>query len=139
MNIGRIAAYAAVIACAGVCSAAVEPGENIVLNGAFEADQASSPPFWNVGKPEKVSWKPSGGPDGKPYMSISSDEADSAETTIRQYGLRLENTYDRNANTYTSILWANGITAEATGTYRCVITDATGVNKTSAQATVTVN
>ena len=88
-NIGRIAAYAAVIACAGVCHAAVEPGENIVLNGAFEADQASSPPFWNVGKPEKVSWKPSGGPDGKPYMSISSDERDSAETTIRQYGLRL--------------------------------------------------
>jgi hypothetical protein len=89
MNIRRIAAYAAVIACVGACHAAVEPTENIVLNGAFEADQASSPPFWNVSKPEKVSWKPSGGPDGKPYMSISSDEADTTETTIRQYGLRL--------------------------------------------------
>ena len=52
----RIAVSAAVIACVGVCSAAVEPGENIVLNGAFEADQASSPPFWNVGKPENVTW-----------------------------------------------------------------------------------
>ena len=31
------------------------------------------------------------------------------------------------------------ITAEAEGTYRCVITDATGVTKTSAEATVTVN
>ena len=60
-------------------------------------------------------------------------------TDNSQYGLRLENNYDRNANTYTSILWANGITEEANGTYRCVITDATGVNKTSAQATVTVN
>ncbi|MBR0505699.1 MAG: hypothetical protein IJJ84_09865 [Kiritimatiellae bacterium] len=89
MNIGRIAAYAAVIACAGVCSAAVEPGENIVLNGALEADQASSPPFWNVNKPEKISWKPSGGPDGRPYMSISSDDRDPAEATFRQYGLRL--------------------------------------------------
>ena len=85
----RMVAYAAVIACAGVCPAAVEPDENIVLNGALEADQASSPPFWNVNKPEKISWKPSGGPDGRPYMSISSDERDPAEATIRQYGLRL--------------------------------------------------
>ncbi len=89
MNIRRIAVYAAAVVCAGVCLAAVEPGENIVLNGAFEADQASSPPFWNMGRPEKVSWKPSGGPDGKPYVSIASDEHDPAEATIRQYGLRL--------------------------------------------------
>ena len=87
MNIGRIAAYAAVIACAGICHAAVEPGENIVLNGALEADQALLPPFWNVKPRERISWKPSGGPDGRPYMSITSDERDSAEATIRQYGL----------------------------------------------------
>ena len=60
-------------------------------------------------------------------------------TDNSQYGLRLENTFDRSANTYTSILWANGITQEAAGTYRCVITDATGVTKTSAEATVAVN
>ena len=60
-------------------------------------------------------------------------------TTNEQYGLRLENSFDRNENTYTSILWANGITREASGTYRCVITDATGITKTSAEATVTVN
>lgn len=59
-------------------------------------------------------------------------------TTNEQYGLRLENSYDRAENTYTSILWANGITYEASGTYRCVITDATGITKTSAEATVTV-
>ena len=60
-------------------------------------------------------------------------------TTNEQYGLRLENTYDKDSNTYTSILWANGITQEASGTYRCLITDATGVKKLSAEATVTVN
>ena len=60
-------------------------------------------------------------------------------TTNEQFGLRLENTFDRNENTYTSILWANGIKPEASGTYRCVITDATGITKTSAEATVTVN
>ena len=59
-------------------------------------------------------------------------------TTNEQYGLRLENSFDRNENTYTTILWANGIKPEASGTYRCVITDATGITKTSAEATVTV-
>ncbi len=60
-------------------------------------------------------------------------------TTNEQYGLRLENSLDRNENVYTTILWANGIKPEASGTYRCVITDATGITKTSAEATVTVN
>ncbi len=91
MRIGivRVAACAAVIVCAGVCPAAVEPDENIVLNGALEADQAALPPFWNVKPQERISWKPSGGPDGRPYVSISSDERDPAEATFRQYGLRL--------------------------------------------------
>ena len=60
-------------------------------------------------------------------------------TTNEQYGLRLENSFDRTEDTYTTILWANGIKPEASGTYRCVITDATGITKTSAEATVTVN
>ena len=60
-------------------------------------------------------------------------------TTNEQYGLRLENSFDRAEETYTTILWANGIKPEASGTYRCVITDATGITKTSAEATVTVN
>ena len=67
-GIVRMAVYAAALACVGVCHAAVEVGENIVLNGALEADQTSSPPFWSVNKPERVSWKPSGGPDGRPYI-----------------------------------------------------------------------
>ena len=59
-------------------------------------------------------------------------------TTNEQYGLRLENVYNREENHYESKLWANGITPEAAGTYRCVIKDATGITKTSAQASVQV-
>ena len=59
-------------------------------------------------------------------------------TNNDEYGLRLENSFDKNENTYTSILWANGIKPAASGTYRCVITDATGITKTSAEATVSV-
>lgn len=59
-------------------------------------------------------------------------------TTSEQYGLRLENGYDPVENVFTTILWANGITPEAAGSYRCVITDSNGVSKTSAEATVSI-
>lgn len=59
-------------------------------------------------------------------------------TTNEQYGLRLENSFNREENYYETKLWANGITPEAAGTYRCVIKDATGITKTSAQATVQI-
>lgn len=59
-------------------------------------------------------------------------------TTNEQYGLRLENAFNREENHYESKLWANGITPEAAGTYRCVIKDATGITKTSAEASVQV-
>ena len=59
-------------------------------------------------------------------------------TTNEQYGLRLENVFNREENYYESKLWANGITPEAAGTYRCVIKDATGITKISAEASVQV-
>ena len=59
-------------------------------------------------------------------------------TTNEQYGLRIANSYNKNNNLYVSELWANGITAEAEGTYRCVIKDATGIVKNSAEASVQV-
>ncbi len=60
-------------------------------------------------------------------------------TSNEEYGLRLENTYDKTTNDYTTKLWANGITPAAAGTYRCVITDITGIAKTSAEAIVSVD
>ncbi len=59
-------------------------------------------------------------------------------TTNEQYGLRLENQFDAAQNEYTTILWANGITKDAAGTYRCQITDAGGITKASAEATVEI-
>ena len=39
---------------------------------------------------------------------------------------------------YKSVLWANGITKAAEGTYRCVISDVNGIKKTSSEASVSV-
>lgn len=58
-------------------------------------------------------------------------------TTNDEYGLRLENKMEDDL--YVSVLWANGITKSAEGTYRCVIKDTNGITKTSAEATVQVS
>lgn len=59
-------------------------------------------------------------------------------TTNEQYGLRLENQFSAADREYTTILWAQGITTDAAGTYRCVITDEGGFTKTSAEAIVSI-
>ncbi len=59
-------------------------------------------------------------------------------TTNEQFGLRLENQFNAAEKEYTTILWAQGITKEAAGTYRCVITDNGGITKTSAEAVVAI-
>lgn len=60
-------------------------------------------------------------------------------TSNEEYGLRIENSYDSSNSTYVSILWANGITTAAAGTYRCVITDINGLTNTSSEAVVSVS
>lgn len=57
-------------------------------------------------------------------------------TSNDQYGLRLENLIENGE--YKSVLWANGITKAAEGTYRCVISDVNGIKKTSSEASVSV-
>ena len=59
-------------------------------------------------------------------------------TTNEQFGLRLENQFNAAEKEYTTILWAQGITPDAAGSYRCVITDEGGFTKTSAEATVSI-
>lgn len=71
--------------------------------------------------------------------SWSSIEFTGTATTNEEYGLRIENSYDKTSNTYRTILWANGITPSAAGSYRCVITDASGFTKNSSEAIVQVS
>ena len=73
-----------------VCSlAAVKPGENILLNGRLEADQADFPPFWkcNMTSADGLKWHPGGGPDGLPYISVLGDRV--PDVRMKQFGLNL--------------------------------------------------
>ena len=84
----RIVAFLAAICIQQCSNAAVGADENLLLNGALEADQATLPPFWSI-KGTGIEWKPSGGPGGKPCVSLSSSSVLKGERTFRQYGLRL--------------------------------------------------
>lgn len=59
---------------AGVTRAAVTEGENIILNGKLEADQAPFPPGWHTTTPEYVRYERAGGPNGMPCVTIFSEK-----------------------------------------------------------------
>ena len=73
-------------------AAAVPVGENILINGALEADQVDFPPGWTFfpGGMVRPEWHPTGGPGGVPCVTFAHDaETPSGSRTMRQYGIRL--------------------------------------------------
>ena len=72
-------------------AAAVIQGENILLNGRFEADQRDIPPFWSPDKVELLECHPSGGPQpGTGYISLRlGNDGGTSSTSIRQAGHKL--------------------------------------------------
>jgi len=84
----EILALAVLAQCAAF--AAVKPGENILLNGTFEADQQDIPPFWSPSNTELFKWSPANGPNGLPSVAfVESEKDDKGEVSVRQYGHRL--------------------------------------------------
>ena len=63
-------------------TAAVEPGENLLLNGALEADQVEWPSGWRRNRVEALKYLPSGGPDGRGCVSFSSKAKDAGGDEI---------------------------------------------------------
>ncbi len=77
------------LASAMVALGQVAPGENLILNGALEADQVEFPVFWTRNSVERVSYHASGGPGGRPYITLLGKEGEANEITARQPGLKL--------------------------------------------------
>ncbi len=82
--------FAIAVACAAAMAlAAVKPGENLLVNGTLEADQADFPPFWNANARSKdcFKWHPSGGPEGLPCISVEAWKT--PDVRLKQFGLDL--------------------------------------------------
>ena len=69
----------AVVLCAvfvPVAHGAVEKGENLLLNGALEADQVEWPSGWRRSRVEALTYQASGGPNGRGCVSFFSKSKD---------------------------------------------------------------
>ena len=73
------------IVSASVVCAAVKPGENILINGAFEAEQLDFPMFWEKGG-SQTGFDPTGGPGNTGAVVFSNPEGlEGVRSTCRQH------------------------------------------------------
>ena len=68
----------------------VDEGENLLINGSFDADQVDFPEFWSPSSTKNVEYNRGGGPEGKkPSIVLKSDEATPGTVSLRQQGMTL--------------------------------------------------
>ncbi|NLY99202.1 MAG: hypothetical protein GXY25_01560 [Pirellulaceae bacterium] len=69
---------------------AVAEGENLLINGSFDAEQQEFPEFWSPSPAKNVIYNPLGGPEGaKPSVLLKGDGAASGTVSLRQQGMTL--------------------------------------------------
>lgn len=94
----------AVIAAAvysGRARAAVAEGENLLINGTFEAEQVEFPEFWTPSNMKQVRFLRTGGPEGKMAAVVLDAGTEGSDSlSVRQQGLCLVpgGTYRLSAN-----------------------------------------
>ena len=70
--------------------AAVAEGENLLVNGGFDAEQVDFPEFWNPSSGRNVVYHRAGGPEGKKAsIVLQSDGTMSGTVSARQQGMVL--------------------------------------------------
>ena len=83
-----VAVLCTCLALHAVC-AAVKPDENLLLNGALEADQAEFPPFWTKPDGGNIEWLPTDGPEGAACIVFRPAAEKKGRISISQSNLRL--------------------------------------------------
>jgi len=69
---------------------AVAEGENLLINGGFDAEQVDFPEFWSPSSTKNVIYNRVGGPEGKkPSIVLKSDGATPGTVSLRQQGMTL--------------------------------------------------
>ncbi len=69
---------------------AVAEGENLLINGGFDAEQVDFPEFWSPSSAKNVFYDRVGGPQGKkPAVVLKNDGNTPGTASLRQQGLTL--------------------------------------------------
>ena len=86
----RFLALLGVIIVSGSARAAVAEGENLLVNGAFDAEQVAFPEFWSPSSSKNVLYRRAGGPEGKKAAIVLQDDGKTPGTvSLRQQGMTL--------------------------------------------------
>ncbi|MEN6301291.1 MAG: hypothetical protein ABFD96_01125 [Armatimonadia bacterium] len=87
--LGILLVAVSVVAVASLAAAAVKPGENLLINGAFEAEQLTFPMFWQKAG-TNVSFNPTGGPGNTGAVVFSNPDGQKGlNASCRQHDLQL--------------------------------------------------
>ena len=84
--------YLALLGVAVLCSSlegAVAEGENLLINGTFDAEQVDFPEFWSRSSTKHVFYDRVGGPEGKKPSVVLKSDGKSGTVSLRQQGLTL--------------------------------------------------
>jgi hypothetical protein len=68
---------------------AVAEGENLLINGTFDAEQVEFPEFWSRSSVKNVAYDRVGGPEGKKPSVVLKSDGKSGTVSLRQQGLTL--------------------------------------------------
>ncbi len=75
---------------ASFAQGAVAEGENLLINGAFDAEQVNFPEFWSPTPMKNVVYDRVGGPEGKkPSVILKGDPPVTGTVSLRQQGMTL--------------------------------------------------
>ena len=69
--------------------AAVAEGENLLINGTFDAEQVDFPEFWSRSSAKNVFYDRVGGPEGKKPSVVLRSDGKSGTVSLRQQGMTL--------------------------------------------------
>ncbi len=85
----RILVPVILLGWASVVVAEVKPGENLLINGAFETEQLGFPMFWQKGG-DHTSFSPTGGPEDTGAVVFSNPEGlEGVRSTCRQHDQKI--------------------------------------------------
>ena len=85
----RCVIFLAALFCAWSLTAAVAPGQNILVNGDFEAEQMDFPPFWTATNRDIAGYESTIGPQSTGAVILKAPEGEKVSVSIRQLGLSL--------------------------------------------------
>lgn len=90
ISMQRLLALLSIVTLSSALPLAAAAGENLLINGGFDAEQVDFPEFWSPSSTKDVGYNRAGGPEGKKAsVVLKSDGPSPSNVSLRQQGMTL--------------------------------------------------